>query len=611
MTERLSQEQLNSILDAGHRSFARLENKSDRIIEGLFPRLNLKSIISSPEPKKQIQSLAPQVLLHALLHAGLSDCMEVLPLLTQEQFVRICDYDIWHEDRLVPKQAFHWLSFYRELSPAQMHERFRQLDEEYQIALLSPFCAVFTKDEYEKMTEQQQDLLYRFPNDSLFYSINTGDPELHKGICSLVDAAMSEDMSYAFSLLSAAAFSPPNEQEELIRQFRNARLEEDGFISYEESLSFFIPINPEENFTLKSDESPRASALTNKAETAPNFLTGVLQHLRNTNQDSQSLNIQSALLHLSNAICAAAKVEPDDLTGLKDVLKHTSGLVSFSLETLSAGDLPQAAFILCKHHPKKLFQWGLGLVNQLREGVLESISKCNSIPTILAEKLRANAQNQKFGHCQEILDKDFLEILGLEHTEVLKALFNRFPLTPEKVIKEDKKHYIAFKPITSFADFKALIAHCEALSSKLQLASSACAQVKPSKTNLDTHIVKGLLQLSLGKPFISKDPDQQELEQFRRIQPKPLEEFRSEISTQLLKQESWITHPQGGFVRSKLVHQSALSIKALEDLADLYKHLLSIHTQTGRSTADLFANQAPIALKNGSTTTPQAQGRDI
>ena len=248
MTERLSQEHLNGILDAGHRGFAKLNRNEEN--ESLFPKLDLKAIISSSSPKKQIQSLSPQVLLHALVRAGLSDCLEVLPLLSSEQFVRICDYDIWHEDRLVAKQAFHWLGFYREVSPSQMYERFRQLDEEYQTALLSPYCRVFTDEEYEKMTEEQQDLLYRFPNDGLYYSVNTGDADLHKGICSLIDASMGEDMSYAMTLLSTAAFSPPNEQEELIRQFRNARLEEDGFLSYEESLSYFTPLDPEQTFSL-------------------------------------------------------------------------------------------------------------------------------------------------------------------------------------------------------------------------------------------------------------------------------------------------------------------------------------------------------------------------
>ncbi|MFK7828110.1 MAG: DUF6178 family protein [Oligoflexales bacterium] len=589
MTERLSQENLNSILDAGHRGFKTIDNGV--VTETLFPKLDLKAIISSPKPKQQIQNLSPQVLFHALVRAGLSDCLEVLPLLSSEQFVRICDYDIWHEDRLVPKQAFYWLGFYREVSPVQMYERFRQLDEEYQIALLSPYCTVFTNDEYEKMTEEQQDLLYRFPNDSLYYSVNTGDADLHKGICSLVDAAMSEDMSYAMTVLSAAAFSPPNEQEELIRQFRNARLEEDGFLSYEESLSFFTPINPDEEFSLSDWAISTSKDLTINEENRSSFLAKVLNHLNKVNQDDDALVLQQSLIQLTNAMCNAAKVEPDDLSGLKDLLSHTSSLVSFSLETLSKGNVSEASAILSKQHPKKIYQWGLALVHQLRIGIIEAISQ-STIPKKFVEKLSVSAKKQKFGCCQENLDKNFLPILGQEHTELLKAIFNRFPLAPVQVKKGKDNNFIAFKPLSSLAEFKRLISFCESLISKLQLARHAFENPTHINTSIDTIILQGFLQTSLGKPFISKTPDQKELEQFHKLEPtqfKTSEALRSEISSLLQEQDSWLFHRQG-FVRNKLASHSALSLRAIEDFEDLYHYLRTTQTQAEQHILDLFSN---------------------
>ena len=607
MTERLSQENLNSILDAGHRGFKKLSSSEDN--ETLFPKLNLKAIIASPSPKQHIQNLPPQILFHALVRAGLSDCLEVLPLLSKEQFIRICDYDIWHEDRLVPKQAFHWLGFYREVSPSQMYERFRQLDEEYQTAILSPYCTVFTNDEYEKMTEEQQDLLYRFPNDSLYYSVNTGDAELHKGICSLIDAAMGEDMSYAMSLLSAAAFSPPNEQEELIRQFRKARLEEDGFLSYEESLSFFTPINPDLELTLANDVAGDTNEVATYKENTVNFLTKVLTQLDKFKPGHDAAHIQQSLLHLANAICGAAKVEPDDLSGLKDLLTHTSGLVAFSLETLSNEDLAQATTIITEHHPKKIFQWGLGLVHQLRVGMLEVISR-STIPKKFTEKLSASARKHKFGCCQETLDQDFLPILGHEHTELLKAVFNRFPLAPTQIKKGEGHTYIAFEPLSSLAEFKRLISFCEALTSKLQLAKIASAA--QTNTNLDTIIMQGFLQTSLGKPFTSKRPEQSELEQFCQLGPADLktpEFFRSEISSLLQKQDSWLAHEQG-FVRSKIASRSALSLRALEDFEDLYKRLCATQVKSEGSIVELLGGSNSILQTTGTVSSSQTQGSD-
>ena len=608
MTERLSQEHLNGILDAGHRGFAKLSKQEEH--ESLFPKLDLKAIISSPSPKKQIQNLPPQVLFHSLVRAGLSDCLEVLPLLSSEQFVRICDYDIWHEDRLVAKQAFHWLGFYREVSPSQMYERFRQLDEEYQVALLSPFCTIFTHDEYEKMTEEQQDLLYRFPNDALYYSVNTGDADLHKGICSLVDAAMGEDMSYAMTLLSTAALSPPNEQEELIRQFRNARLEEDGFLSYEESLSFFTPLDPESEFALDDFAHSQSKEIAVNEESQASFLSQVIDQLKNTEQSQNALDAEQSLLHLANAMCGAAKVEPDDLSGLKDLLQHTSSLVSFSLETLSQGNPTEAATILRNHHPKKIFQWGLGLIQQLRTGMLASI-KQSTMPTKITEAFIINAQAQKFGLCQEALDRSFLPILGQEHTEVLKGLFNRFPLAPLQITKGQGQTYIAFKPISSLTDFKRLISACEALTSKLQLVSNACREEQSTaSTSLDTLLMQAFIQTSLGKPFTSQAPNQADVENFYKLTDlKTPKDFCTEISSFLQNQSSWLSSKQG-FVRSKLANVSALSIKTLEECEALYKRLCSNQDQSQGNISDLLDKLTSThTLKTKAPT--QAQGSNV
>ena len=52
---------------------------------------------------------------------------------------------------------------------------------------------------------------------------------------------MAEDMNYV-SLIAHLSQLPPNESEHLLLQFRNARLEEDGFINEEEAALCFIPL---------------------------------------------------------------------------------------------------------------------------------------------------------------------------------------------------------------------------------------------------------------------------------------------------------------------------------------------------------------------------------
>ena len=172
MTTRLSQEDVHRSLESGYQGFLRSSNA-----KALFPQttLDLQGIISHPNSEAIIQSLPPHVLYTAMVQRGLGDCLEILPLLSQDQFQRFCDYDAWHAERLAPKRLFDWLNLYKEIAPKQMAERFRQLEEEYQLAVLNLRIRVYSSEDYEQMSNIQQDRMYSLPNNALYYEITEED----------------------------------------------------------------------------------------------------------------------------------------------------------------------------------------------------------------------------------------------------------------------------------------------------------------------------------------------------------------------------------------------------------------------------------------------------
>ena len=421
MTDRLSQETLVRTYDAGHKGFSVVSITS----HGNFglKEQDIDAIIKSPEAKTLLQALPAQEIFRILKGRGLPDCLEILPLLSQEQFVRICDYDIWHDDRIIPKKLFYWLSFFKEVSQQEMYQRFVSLDQEYQIAALSPFIKVFDQEESERMTDEQKDALYRFPNNSLYYSILSLDPMIHNMIQCLLDCAMDQDMAYAFSILTHAAMLPPNEQEEQILQFRNARLEEDGFVPYAESLAIFLPIKEEESAKIFNE-----ALLPNKPGEHL-FLQSVFQAGQEKLwNDADAVNLQKSFLHLANSLCTATGIEPDDLSGLSRAFEHAQGLISLGLEKASGQDPLLAAQLLLEKYPKYFFRVGIGLVHSIRELFLSVLEKAQ-VPQF--KKLKRLFQGQKFGATLTYIDRYFLPIFGFERTEGIKALFNRFPLVLE------------------------------------------------------------------------------------------------------------------------------------------------------------------------------------
>ena len=77
-----------------------------------------------------------------------------------EQFTRILDYDVWlvenFQQKSIPVVISIWQCQEAELS------RFINLEEEYP-ALLGPFIKVFEPDEYENLSDVEQDKLSSFP----------------------------------------------------------------------------------------------------------------------------------------------------------------------------------------------------------------------------------------------------------------------------------------------------------------------------------------------------------------------------------------------------------------------------------------------------------------
>jgi hypothetical protein len=449
-----SSESTKKIYESGFRGFSTLGSEAPGASTLAFKLIDFDQLLQQPQPRKLIQALPPQLLYHSLLARGVYDCLEVLPHLSQEQFVRICDYDVWDDDRLVAKRLFAWLELYREISSAQMYARFRSLDEEYQLAVMAPRVRLYTPEEYEKMSDQQQDSLYRMPGDAMFYAIDSEEQEIHQGIEHLIDASMAEDMNYTISLLSHSSYQLVGEAELLMQQFRKARLEEDGFVSYEESMELFIPLRWQEVLAkwpvlVEQVEQAAGTAVAEARAEQGIFLQQVIQQgIRSGWSAAKIADLHTSFLYLSNALCTACHIDADDLHGLTRLLSHSQGLCSLALEVLSAGDVERASTILAVETPKQLLRLGLALVAQLSQEVVTVFldAKVHG-----AEELAKYYRAHKTGALLDHLDREMLSVLGFDYVELLKGLFNRLPLLPQELAQssEGAAPRMVFAPLVS------------------------------------------------------------------------------------------------------------------------------------------------------------------
>lgn len=521
MEARLSESAIEKVLDGGHSSL-KWEVPAP---SGFLGGLDLDKIAQDVNCREVVQSLPTQPLLFSLRQKGLAECLDILPHLTMDQYTRLLDYDVWRGDAISTERFYEWLAAYGAVSKDEMARRFIDLEEEYQLSILVGKIRVFDLEGKDSLSQIDQDRLYPMPCNTVFFMILSDREAEVAAIENLIEACIEKNLSYAYALISHAAFHPGLESEELLRQFRNARMSEDGFIPYEESLRLFAPVDLESY--LKKWQSLRelyhvdgAVASSEESEKNP-YLGVVLKHAQESGWSvDEQFEVHQSILYVANSLCTAVNVEAGDVYGLNRVLEQVRAMVGLGLDYLSGSHKNAALVLLKKVRAQELFRVGTTLVDRIRKAMLQGLESLN-VPDI--EKVRRNFEARRMGAILLRLDRQYREIFGLEVTEIIKGLFNRFPMCPLLLGKE-RKDKVEFVPIDRMRLFYELSALTEGVIAVLHLvgdlAKARRAQGMPSLERM----VSTVCVQTLIKGKVCREPlTRQDLQQFLAINPDELD----------------------------------------------------------------------------------------
>jgi hypothetical protein len=235
-------------------------------------------------------------------------------------------------------------------------------------------------------------------------------------------------MGYAFNLLAHAAFIPPNESELQLIQFRTARMEEDGFVGFDEAMRTFVPLQPE---SVKAQyHDAQEPALSRTVDVGQNFLeiavSEAVSNGRWTNEDGY--RFQQGSLFVANAMVAAFHLDPTDLDASNRFLEQAKASMSLALDYLADSNQSKAVDILKVEMPKTLLRVGLGLAAQMQERVVISLRQRWNVHASVIERIQHFRAKQKFAELADVIDNQLLDVCGLQVCEALKGIFNRFPM---------------------------------------------------------------------------------------------------------------------------------------------------------------------------------------
>jgi hypothetical protein len=577
MASRLSDDEIRAVYDGGQQGLA-IEAPNGRAAPGgglthAFEIVDLDRLADREDAEAAVQAVPAQVVYRSLVAKGLSDSLEVLPLLSDEQVVRIFDYDVWRDDRLAPVEVAKWLSIWREIGKEELYRRFRSLDEEYQIAFLSGRVEMFDEEEYERLSQADQDSLTRLPCNTLFYRLTTEDPRIEEGVEALIEAALAGDVAYAYSLLNHAAYMPPNESEDGLARFRRARLEEDGFVSYEESLQAFRPVDLDE-LTRKWCGSAQAASLepgplAPRAGAEGRSLLAVALEAAAAGMAAEDYEVlMRSFAHLSNALCAASKVTTEDLAGQRRVLTMAQGLANLGLELVSGRDLDRAVGVVRGEHPQVLFRAGLTAVRRLGEALMRRFASAK-LPK--ADELKRLFELGRHGLLLHAVDLALLPVLGFERAEVLKGLFNRFPVVPKgahtigsDVSSDEAAHRIIFAPVDSLARLAELAVRCDEIAAVVALAELASpAGISPNR-DVDKLLATAVARALAGGALTSEPLTAAELARLEGLDQLACQAVSADLCAQVEERlraaPGWAASPAAGMSLARQPIQVAMGV---------------------------------------------------
>lgn len=442
MENRLSDSFVASSLDAGHQNLAWEPGPPSGFLAGI----DIKALLADENAAEIVPELPAQALYYAIKQHGIEDALDLLPLLSAEQVEHMLDYEAWSQDELVPKKMFNFLKAFGEVSREQLYERFAHLDEEYQLAALQGYFRVYEVENAFDLPEEIAERAYRMPCDKVFYEILSEDPEEVAFLEELMESIKENNLRYAYSILGHTTYQPPGEALAQVIRFRKGRLEDDGFVSFEDSQAIFLPIAHAallDKWNKKGEILDIASLALQGGSGL--FLDAVLAVAREQDVSVDELfTLHQGFLYLANSLCAATQVDPEDIAGLNRLLEQGKALLSVGLEYLAQGQLGLGVDVLRGESARVLFRVGLSLVDDLRAQVAEQLVAMN---WPRADRLQRFYGTRQWGQILLELDRNWIPNVGLQAGEVLKGLFNRFPMVPMRTMQDQNR--IIFAPIVN------------------------------------------------------------------------------------------------------------------------------------------------------------------
>jgi hypothetical protein len=335
-----------------------------RALSGLSGRRRLDLILEQPDPGAIVRALPADELFHAIQDAGLADASDVVQLASPEQFRTFLDLDAWRGGEVDPVRILPWIRAARgpasesEAELGAWREKLEAIDPDLTSLLLRSTLRIHDLEEDED-PHLESDRFVRTAEGRYVVEFQADGAD-YVAVRSLVDDLYARDPFLAGRILSTVRWELDSDLAESARRWRDGRLADLGYPTFEEALSWFArPATRSAAPAGLPDRPPGFWLASFRRETLLDRAASLLP------PDGQA-RFELELLAAANAAIVADQVDPADPEAVRGAVESARALLEMGLASLSGGNVEAAAAALASTPLKTVFQHGFGQLLELR-----------------------------------------------------------------------------------------------------------------------------------------------------------------------------------------------------------------------------------------------------
>lgn len=305
-----------------------------------------EAIISRPDLPQFVDSLPADKLYLLINDLGVDSSIELFSYVNKEQWRGLVDISCWENDSTSPPKFSAWFQAAILAGNTVAKDLLMAVDEEYFVTLLMSIGTVEEKDLDKDFVPDSLEII---PSpDGEFFLLIPRNHELIPFVVQTLKIIFGESILKGRRLLRSCRTELSTQLTETAFQFRAARLEDLGFLSFDAAVEILEPIAlnslrerlgqdlAQEDRTRYRPLHQSIPGLMLYGSQQALFLHKVLAAIPASPQKEA---MEEYFTYLINRHCIAAKVEMSDTTGIQVGALQTYGMVNLGLETLVGADV--------------------------------------------------------------------------------------------------------------------------------------------------------------------------------------------------------------------------------------------------------------------------------